>query len=83
MQFASMTLDQFLTEKGISTPAFAKAIGMNASSLWRIRNGKVRPDWNTVEAIVTATGGSVSADDFLTSREPPLDRPFAASGAAS
>lgn len=62
-----MKLDQYLSDKGISTAAFAKSIGMYASSLWRIRNGKVRPDWKTIDAIMKATEGAVEPNDFIDS----------------
>ena len=60
-----MTLDQYLSRNGITTPTFARTLGMDASAVWRIRYDKVRPDWKTVEAIVRATSGAVMANDFL------------------
>jgi hypothetical protein len=76
-----MKLDQYLSEKGISTPAFADSLGeegMDASFLWRIRHGKVRPGWKTIDAIVKATNGAVMPNDFLSVPEaatPPLTPP--------
>jgi transcriptional regulator with XRE-family HTH domain len=61
----NMTLDQFLTKKRISTTEFADKIGMHQTSIWRIRNGKQRPDWDAVERIMAATKGAVTANDFV------------------
>ena len=68
-----MTLDQYLSKNGISSAAFARSLGVNSSVVWRVRYNKVRPDWDTVEAITLATSGAVTANDFL--RKWPLKNP--------
>jgi len=60
-----MKLDDYLARKRLSPIKFAEAIGVNASTLWRIRLGKQRPKWTTLEAIDRETGGKVTANDFL------------------
>lgn len=36
-------------ERGISRPAMAKDLGVTASALWKIENGKVVPKYGTIE----------------------------------
>jgi DNA-binding XRE family transcriptional regulator len=61
----SVKLNDYLSIKGVAPTTFAALIDVNLSTLWRIRTGKQRPNWTTVEAIVRATGGKVTANDFL------------------
>lgn len=60
-----MKLAEYLSEKSISDAAFAEAIGAHPSTIWRLKNDKTRPDWNTVEAITRETQGEVTANDFV------------------
>ena len=43
----------------------ASAIGRSRATVSRIRRGKVRPDWETVKALGTFSGGWVTANDFV------------------
>ena len=43
----------------------AAAIGRSRATVSRIRRGKVRPDWETVKALGTFSGGWVTANDFV------------------
>jgi len=65
-----MTLKDYLDQKGLSTYAFAKEMSevgreVNQSVVWRWCAGKQRPDWTTVPYITKATGGKVTALDFV------------------
>jgi transcriptional regulator with XRE-family HTH domain len=60
-----MTLDQYLANNEIPAATFARELGIDPSSLWRLRRGKARPDWKTIDAIVRATRGAVTPNDFL------------------
>jgi transcriptional regulator with XRE-family HTH domain len=73
-----MRLDTYLSEHGITEAAFAERIGVNQSSVNRMRKGLIRPDIATLSRIVEATEGKVTLEDFLA--EPP-PRPFASRGA--
>jgi DNA-binding Xre family transcriptional regulator len=59
-----MTLDQYLTERGITNTAFAPLIGVDQSTVHRLRRGQV-PSKELMLAIVAETGGLVRADDFF------------------
>lgn len=67
----NMTLDQFLSDQGMTNHAFGALVGRDASSISRLRRGETRPDWETVRLIYDATGGAVTANDFL----PPAPAP--------
>jgi hypothetical protein len=60
-----MTLDDYLTETGISNAAFAASIHREPSTVGRLRRGLTMPDWETMSVIKNATDGAVGADDFL------------------
>lgn len=59
-----MKLEQYLELTKQSDAAFAELIGLEKSTVWRIRNGKVFPSWRTMQAIERATGGAVQPNDF-------------------
>ena len=44
---------------------FAVLIGVDQSTISRIEGGKMWPDRETLEKITLATGGAVTANDFL------------------
>lgn len=58
-----MTLDEYLKTR--KHGEFARAANITPTSLWRIRKGKQRPSFSTIENLVTATGGAVQANDIL------------------
>lgn len=65
-----MKLDQWLSEQNISNQAFAALIGVDQASVWRLRQGVSHPDWKkTLPKIVDATGGAVTANDFMVDSE--------------
>jgi putative transcriptional regulator len=75
-----MTLDDYLRENKITETAFAAVIGINQSSVHRLRKGTIRPDIETLARIVSATGGAVTLSDFIDTETLP---PFPAPGGAA
>ena len=64
-----MTLDDFLKASPDSAAAIAKELGVDYSTLWRLRTGKQLPTWATLEKIVAVTKGAVTPNDFLSEPE--------------
>lgn len=62
-----MKLTDYLSQHGVSDGEFAASIGVDRSSVSRMRRGITRPDWPTIERIIEATNGSVTANDFISS----------------
>lgn len=60
-----MTLDQYMTTHGLTDVAFAAKVGVASTTVMRWRKSEVFPDWRTLPAIVSATGGDVTPNDFL------------------
>ncbi|MGN7160849.1 helix-turn-helix domain-containing protein [Sphingomonas sp. SAFR-052] len=59
-----MTLDSYLVSKGITEPAFAAMVGLNQSTVNRLRKGSV-PSPNVMRRILDATSGAVTPNDFF------------------
>lgn len=62
-----MTLAQYLNEHAISDADFAVKIGVNRSTVSRLRRGDHTgqlPSRATIEAIAKETNGAVTANDF-------------------
>jgi transcriptional regulator with XRE-family HTH domain len=80
MHNADMKLQAYLAEHRLDDLQFATVIGRDRSTVYRLRTGRTRPDWQTIAAIVEATKGAVTADDFMPDAgDDP--RPFAGRGA--
>lgn len=67
-----MRLSDYLERHRMSGSEFAVRIGVSESTINRLipRPGKKqlrRPSWDLIEKIAAATGGAVTADDFMTS----------------
>lgn len=60
-----MTLGDYLERHQLSLRAFARACGVSASSIHRVRNGKVIPNRRLLEAIYRETGGQVTPADLI------------------
>ena len=60
-----MTLDDYLKREGLSGPEFAKIVGVDPSTIWRIKKGKVLPHFRTLKAIVRTTDGAVTINDLI------------------
>lgn len=59
-----MHLSDYMAEKNLKDADVAGGIGRSRATVSRIRRGKVRPDWETIQAIRSFTRGKVTADDF-------------------
>lgn len=60
-----MKLHDYMASTQITDAEFAKAIGRNQSTVSRLRSGKTRPDWETLNLIAKATNNAVTPNDFL------------------
>ena len=58
-----MTIDQYLTENGITNVAFAHLVGADQSTIQRLRRGQM-PSKDLMAAIFDKTDGAVRGDDF-------------------
>lgn len=58
-------LDLYLTERGLTNAVFGRSVGASEATISRLRNGKQAPSYALVRRIREATGGAVTADDFL------------------
>lgn len=65
MHYRAMTLAEYLSSKRITDEAFASMVNLSQSQISRIKRGISRPSWSALAAIERATGGEVSASDFL------------------
>jgi len=70
-----MRLSDYLREKKTTAVAFADRIGRAPSTVTRILSGQHTPDAATMRAIIEATDGAVSPNDFfdLPGGAPPPD----------
>lgn len=59
-----MKLSQYMALNGLKDEQFGQIIGRSAATVSRIRRGKNPPDWKTMNAILEATKGAVTAVDF-------------------
>ena len=64
MHNARMTLSEYLSEAGLTDAQFAEKLGVNRSTVTRIRNGTHPPSMRTVIRIAEATDGKVTANDL-------------------
>lgn len=60
-----MTLDQFLQSKRLTRAAFAEQVGVSRQTLQRYLAGERFPRRRVLRAIDAATGGLVTANDFV------------------
>lgn len=60
-----MKLAEWMTSESVDDEGMADRVGADRSTISRIRRGETRPSWPLVARIKAATGGAVSADDFL------------------
>ncbi len=60
----AMDLNAYLRTEKLTNAAFGELIGMGASSVWKLRNGKTEPSLRIIQEIERATGGKVTAMDF-------------------
>lgn len=62
-------LEAYLARKGMSLRALADMAGTTATSLSRIINEQQTPSLGLVGRLIDATGGELTADDFLPKRQ--------------
>lgn len=60
-----MKLSDWLKTKDMSATAFAKKAELDVSTVTRVINGERRPEWGTLDKIMTATNGEVTPNDFI------------------
>lgn len=60
-----MKLSAYLESHGITASAFAETIGRDKSTVTRLSNGDRKPDPATMQAILEATDGAVTPNDFF------------------
>jgi transcriptional regulator with XRE-family HTH domain len=60
-----MHLSQYMKTHDLSDEEVAKAVKLHRVSISRYRRGKERPAWDVVERIFKWSGGSVTANDWL------------------
>ena len=65
MHISAMRLSDYLSEQGHGDAEFAVAIGVDRSSVNRMRNGKLVPSPAVMQRIIELTGGRVTANDFF------------------
>lgn len=58
-------LDRYLETNSIRNAAFASVVGSSEATISRLRNGKQTPSYDLIRRIHTATGGAVTANDFM------------------
>ena len=78
-----MKLADYLVERQINHRAFAAQIGVSQAAVTRYVNGDRIPNRQTMRAIVTATDGRVTPNDFLAAAHAPPAPPFPISGDAA
>lgn len=60
-----MKLIDYMKDKGLTDAAFGAKVGVDRATVSRWRRGVFRPDWDIIEKIEEATGGMVTAKDFV------------------
>jgi transcriptional regulator with XRE-family HTH domain len=65
VQHLAMHLSQYMAAHDLSDEDVAKAVKLHRVSISRYRRGKERPAWDVVERIFKWSGGSVTANDWL------------------
>ena len=60
-----MTLKDYLDQNGLSLKVFGDRCGLSAPTVLRARDGINIPSRRTLQAIVNATGGTVSIQDLI------------------
>jgi phosphopantothenoylcysteine decarboxylase/phosphopantothenate--cysteine ligase len=60
-----MKLSSWLNDTGTRACDFAKAIGTTEATISRLRHGRAQPSLDLAQRISEATGGAVTANDFM------------------
>lgn len=59
------SLGTYLDETGLTLDQFGQLVRVSGVTVHRWVTGKARPSWDNVAAIEAATGGKVTAGDFV------------------
>lgn len=59
-----MKLTDWMKREGISDAEFGHIIGRRRMQVWRWKNDRMRPDWDSLDLILAATNGEVTPNDF-------------------
>lgn len=73
-----MRLGDWLDQQGITASAFALMIGVQPSAVSKMRLGRSRPSWPTLDRIAEVTGGAVTPNDFHQIQNPAPSQEIAA-----
>lgn len=65
-----MTLAEWMARHGVDDDSLAEMLGVDRSTVSRIRRGKQIPSKDTMAAIVGVTGGDVEPNAFFGLSEP-------------
>ncbi len=57
-----------MAETGLSDAQLAERLGVDRSTITRLRNGSARPSWQLAEKIARETRGKVTPNDFARAR---------------
>lgn len=68
-----MDLRTFLFNSGISAARFAKAVGMDLRTLWRVVDREIRPRSDRAYIIEALTGGAVTVDELVNPAKYPVE----------
>ncbi len=60
-----MKLSDWLNDAGTRARDFAKAVGTTEATISRLRHGNAKPSLDLAQRIAEATGGAVTANDFM------------------
>lgn len=61
----AMKLADYMALARVDDAGFAKQINRSRETVSRLRRGKMRPDWETMEQIREVTKEAVTANDFM------------------
>lgn len=60
-----MTLDQYLTDEGVTAAVFGQRLGMSEASVSRIRRGEQNITRDVMRRIIAASGGKITPDGLV------------------
>lgn len=60
-----MTLAEFMAKEGLTDAALARDIGLERSTVTRLRRGQSKPSLRVILALEAVSNGKVRASDFV------------------
>lgn len=60
-----MKLDAYIRQTGTTEQAIARLVGRSQGTINKLRNGKINPSLDLLNAVFRATNGAVTPNDFL------------------